>query len=122
VDAAGVGGSVPVEKGTSPTAEAESKVVAGEPTPVPEPEPAAPAAVEPVPELTKLEAAPAAKSETVQAPVPEVPVAPAPARKESTVPQPSAPRPPWNRILNLARSPVALLRPNSLPPPNPSLT
>lgn len=88
MDATGVGGSVPVEKGTSPTAEAESKVVAEEPAPVPEPEPVAPAAVEPVLEPTKLEAAPAAD---VQVPENEVPVVPA--REESTAIQPSAPAP-----------------------------
>jgi len=92
VDAAGIDGSVPVEKGTSPTAEAESKLDVEEPAPVPKPEAAAPAAVEPVPEPTKLEAAPAAESETVQASEREVPVASA--REESAaVPQPSAPAP-----------------------------
>ena len=89
VDAAVVGGSVPVEKGTSPTAEAESKVVAGEPAPVLEPEPAVPAAVEPVPEPTKLEPTPAAESGTVHVPEPEVPVTPA--QNKSAVPQLSAP-------------------------------
>ena len=90
----GVDRSVPVEKGTShtDTAEAENKVVAEEPAPVPEPEPAAPASVELVPELTKLEAAPAAESETVRAPEHEVHVTPA--REESAdAPQPSAPAP-----------------------------
>lgn len=93
VDATGAYGSVPVEKGTS-TAEAESKLVAEEPAPVPEPVTAVPAAVEPVPELTptKIEAAPAAESETVQTPEHEVPVSPA--REESAaVPQPSASAP-----------------------------
>jgi len=84
VDATDVDGSV--EKGTSPTAKAESGVVAEEHAPVPESEPAAPATV---PAPTKLESAPAAESETVQAPEHEVPVTP---REESAaVPQPSAP-------------------------------
>jgi len=92
VDAAGVDGSVPVEKGTSPTAEAESKVVAEEPAPVPEPEPVAAVAVEPVPEPTKFKAAPAAESETVQTPEHEVPVAPV-HEESAAVPQPSVPTP-----------------------------
>jgi hypothetical protein len=118
VDAAGVDGSVPVEKGTSPTVEAESKVVAEEPAP----DPVAPAAIEPVPEPNKLEAAPAAESGTVRAPEHEEPVAPA--REEpANVLQPSAPAPAVEKVSEPGQSagPIPVAEAASAPEPKPDV-
>lgn len=116
-DAAVVDGSVPVEKGTSHTAEAESKVVAEEPAP----EPAAPATVEPVPEPTKLEGAPAAESETARAPEHEVPVTPA--REEpADVAQSSAPEPePAVEQDGKSTGPTPAAEPTPVPEPKPDV-